>query len=76
MPMSAPPRVKNIEEYWTEPPAEQSARCTWWVERIRAGWKRNKRIHALGYYERAAFFGVYIWEQLHVVDAALKENRA
>lgn len=67
----APPRVDSIESYWTQEPPERSARCAYWVERIRTGWRRNRRIRSLGYHERAEHFGVYIWEQINVLDPML-----
>jgi len=59
-------------DYWNSPkvpPAsEQSDRCLWWVGRIQDdGWRRNRRISAMGYDEAAEWFGVYIWEYLHVL---------
>lgn len=74
--MTAPPRVTDGERYWTTPPPEPSARCTWWVERIRSGWKGNKRTRTLGYYARADYFGVYIWEQLNVLDKEIRDRAA
>lgn len=38
-----------------------------WVERIRNGWRGNKRIRIKGYYEASEYFGVYIWEYLEII---------
>ena len=73
-----PPRVSMFETFWTEPPPEQSARCSHWVDRINAGWRPGKRIN-LGYYGNAQYLGVYIWEYLHVISPLLhnipKQNK-
>jgi hypothetical protein len=68
----APPRV-DPHAYWTSPPPEPSARCVWWQDRIRAGWRRNRRIASLGYSEAADHFGVYLWEWLEVLGPMLRE---
>jgi hypothetical protein len=65
--MDAPPRVDDVERYWTDVPPELSARCLWWKDRIAGGWTPNKRIRRLGYYEMACYLGVYIWEWLKVL---------
>lgn len=54
-------------EYWADPPPEPSPRLLTWVEKIRNGWYPNKRIRAEGYDSSADFYGVYIWEYLHVI---------
>jgi hypothetical protein len=69
----APPRVSNIETFWNQPPSEQSTRTTWWVKRIAAGWRGNRRVSRMAYYQAAAYFGVYIWEYLHTISWALRE---
>lgn len=71
----APPRVVNIDVYWTNPPPEPSQRCIWWEHRIKDGWRRNKRIGKMGYHESAAYFGVYIWEWLNVLAPLLDKNK-
>lgn len=68
----APPRVADIQAYWTDPPPEPSARCTWWRERISAGWRPNKRVSAMGYHEAAEYFGVWIWEYVEVLSPMLQ----
>ena len=73
--MNHPTRVKDIQQYWTIAPPETSARCLWWVERIqREGWLPNQRIRSMGYYERAKFFGVYLWEYLNVLVPLIAER--
>ena len=69
--MTKPPRVGSIEQYWDRPPPERSPRCAWWVEQIKGGWRENRRIKQLGYYEAAQFYGVYLWEYLHVITRLL-----
>lgn len=64
---SAPPRVANHYDFWTAPPPSPSERCTWWVARIRAGWRPNARISGMGYDSTARWFGVYMWEYLRVL---------
>lgn len=68
---AAPPRVKDIEAFWTEPPPVPSERALWWVKRIESGWVGNRRTQAMGYYEAAHYFGVYIWELLNMLRPAL-----
>jgi len=70
----APPRVTDSELYWSSAPPEPSPRCTWWLKRIDAGWRPNKRVRRLGYYDRAAYYGVYIWELLNKIDPALTQG--
>lgn len=67
----APPRVSDVETFWTEPP-ELSPRCKWWMSRIVAGWQRNSRLGGWGYYESAEYFGVYIWEWVNVLSPLLQ----
>jgi hypothetical protein len=54
-------------EFWTNPPPTMSARCSWWVDRVRGGFRRNKRLKVMDYSDSAAFFGVYVWEWLNVL---------
>lgn len=63
-----PPKVTNIEAFWISSPPERSERCEWWVRRFEDGFVLNKRIAAMGYYERAEFYGVFIWELLNVLS--------
>lgn len=67
----APPRVRNLEKWWAEPPPSPSARCLWWLDKINAGWRPGRRIRQLGYYTSAEWYGVYIWEYLHVLSPVL-----
>lgn len=66
--MPAPPKVDNIETYWTEEPPDLSPRCRYWIRRIERGWRGNKRFRGKGYSEKAEHLGVYIWEWLHVLS--------
>jgi len=63
----------NIETYWTSPPPEPSQRCDIWVAKIKAGWRPNRRIRQMGYYEGAEFYGVYIWEYSNVIQPLIRE---
>lgn len=67
-PPPKPPRVDDVQRYWTRPPPERSARCAWWAAKIQAGWRRNRRLGGMGYHEAARFFGVYIWEYINVIS--------
>lgn len=69
--MCKPPRVHDIELFWQQHPKQLSDRCKFWLAEIKAGWKPNKRIRALGYYSSARWFGVYIWEYLNVINPIL-----
>ena len=70
-PTPMPPRVADIEQHWGEPPPVRSPRCAAWVTRIRAGWRPNRRISGMGYYDSAEYYGVYIWEYLNVLSPLL-----
>lgn len=65
-------RVEDIETYWLAPPPEESPRVAMWRMRIAGGWRPNKRIRSFGYYEAAKYFGVYIWEYVHVIFPLIK----
>ena len=64
--------VENVMDYWLEAPPEPSGRLLQWLERIRNGWRPNRRISGMGYYEASEFYGVYIWEYLNVLRPALR----
>ncbi len=74
--MICPPRVGDNEEHWMTPPPERSARCQFWVDRINAGWRPNKRINKMGYYESSDYYGVYIWEYINVLSPLLLATRS
>ncbi len=57
----------KIDLYWQEPPPEPSPSCRKWVAKIEAGWRPNRRISGMGYYTKAEFFNVYVWEYLNVI---------
>lgn len=63
----APPRVANFEEYWAKPPPLPSPRLTYWLARFNAGWRPNRRISQMGYYEAAEWYGVWIWEYVKII---------
>lgn len=64
----APPRVADVYAFWGYPPVELSPRCKWWIRRVGEGWRRNSRISSMGYDESSHYFGIYIWEYLHVLS--------
>ena len=68
-----PPRVDNVERYWTEPPPTRSARCLMWESKIRGGWRPGRRINRLDYYSAAQWYGVYLWEYLNVISPLVDE---
>jgi len=61
----------DIFEYWTVAPPERSPRLEYWLNRVEYGWRRNRRIRAMGASESARFFGVYMWEWLNVLWPAM-----
>ncbi len=71
-----PPRVEDRYAYWNDPPPEMSERCAYWLRQINAGWLPNRRISMEGYDGRAAWFGVWIWEYLHLLAPAIDRRRA
>lgn len=73
--MPFPRRVADMYEYWEGPPPARSPRCQHWEERIAQGWRPNRRVLAMGYDERAEFFGVHLWESLHVLEPLLFGDR-
>lgn len=73
--MPAPPRVDDIERYWTTKPPQISPRAMWWMERIAGGWRPNKRVRSMGYDEASAYYGVYIWEYLELIFDAVRVPR-
>jgi len=70
-----PPRVPDRYAYWTEPPPERSERCAYWLRQIQAGWLPSKYVTREGYDGQAQWFGVYLWEYLHVLAPAIREHR-
>lgn len=59
--------------YWENPPPEASPRLQYWKDKIASGWRPNKRVRKMGYDNSAEFFGVYMWEYLHVISPLLYE---
>ena len=72
MSKNAPPRVDDIERYWNDAPHERSARCMFWIDRIKAGWRPNRRVRSMGYYALAEYLGVYIWELIFLISPFLR----
>lgn len=61
----------DVTKYWLDPPPEPSAGLIRWLDKVRNGWRPNRRIRFMGYHDSAEFYGVYIWEYLHVLMPAL-----
>ena len=68
----APSRVRDASAHWGEAPPERSPRCAYWVRRIEAGWRPNARIRNEGYEGATHFYGVWLWEYLHVIAPLLE----
>lgn len=68
-----PPRVEDVYAVWLEAPKEHSARCLYWEDRIRRGWRPNKRIRGMGYSTSSEFYGIYVWEYLNVICPLLEK---
>lgn len=62
-----PSRVADVEGFWSERPEVLSPRCTYWVRQILRGWRPSRRVAGEGYHAAAIWYGVYLWEYLHVV---------
>lgn len=62
-----PPPVADHYQHWAQPPPEPSERCRWWLRQFARGWRPNKRIRRMGYDQAAEWYGVWIWEYLHVI---------
>lgn len=71
-----PPRIRDEERYWSDPPPEPSERCLYWVRQIDRGWLPNRRIGGIGYHGAAVWFGVYLWEYLNVLAPLIGERRS
>jgi hypothetical protein len=69
-----PPKVDDHYRYWGKAPPERSPRCQYWVDQIKRGWKRNRRIGMMGYDEGSEWFGVYIWEYQNVLMPLMAES--
>jgi hypothetical protein len=65
--------MKNlcVHDYHRHPPPEPSPAAIKWLRKINAGWRPNRRVRGMGYYERAEFYNVYLWELTNVIDLAL-----
>lgn len=70
-----PPRVPYAvyDKHWAHdnPPEHISPRCAWWMDQIVRGWRPNRRLRAECYDCSAGWYGVYIWEYLHLISPAL-----
>jgi hypothetical protein len=65
--MDKPKSVEDITAYCSDPSPARSARCDYWLYMFAQGWKRNRRLSRMGYYESANFFGVFIWEYFNIL---------
>lgn len=70
-----PPPVTCHYDFWARPPDEPSPRCSWWLRQIGRGWRDNTHIRRMGYDERAEWYGVYLWESLHLIEPLLADLR-
>lgn len=62
-----PARVNHVEGCWRDRPGMLSQRCVYWVRQILRGWRPSRRISGEGYYAAAEWYGVWLWEYLHVL---------
>jgi hypothetical protein len=69
-----PPKVDRYL-YWIDPPDVRSERCEYWLRQFDRGWRPNARILGEGYDATAEWFGVYMWEYLHVLSPRIGELR-
>lgn len=69
-----PAKVEDHYQYWNTPPPELSGRCKWWATRMLVeGWRPPRRIRVEGYDSSATYYGVYIWEYIHILARIAKE---
>jgi hypothetical protein len=59
--------VNHVEGHWQARPEVLSQRCVYWVRQILRGWRPSRRISGEGYYAAAEWYGVFLWEYLHVL---------
>jgi hypothetical protein len=69
-----PPKVDRYL-YWDDPPYRPSERCIYWLRQFMRGWRPNSRILGNGYDSDAEWFGVYLWEYLHLLSPCLDALR-
>ncbi|RBO82087.1 hypothetical protein [Nocardia puris] len=70
-----PAPVDDRYAYWLNAPPELSAACVYWVRQIERGWLPNRRISQQGYDNSADWYGVWIWEYLHVLAPLIAAER-
>ena len=70
-----PVPVADRYTYWTIAPPRLSESCEYWVRQIELGWLPNRRISTYGYDTSAAWYGVYVWEYLHVIYPLVESKR-
>lgn len=67
-----PPAVDDIQTFWSEPPPDLSPRVEYWLKRLVDGtWKPNRIYNTQGYYGRAQWLGVYLWEYFNIIYPVL-----
>lgn len=72
-----PSKVKEVMDFWTQPPPELSDRCKWWIRQFENGWTPNRRwCGSQGYHLTAEMYGVYIWEYLNVISPLIRKCEA
>lgn len=62
-----PQPVNHISLHWETKPDRLSERCVYWVRQILRGWRPPRRIAGEGYYGATEWYGVWLWEYLHVL---------
>lgn len=70
-----PPKVDDEYRYWVDAPPEASERCRYWLRQIDRGWRPNCRIRREGYDGAADWYGVYVWEYIHLIGPRLMQAR-
>lgn len=68
-----PPRVDDHYRYWGDQPPALSERCRYWLRQIDLGWRPNRFLARECYDCASQWYGVYIWEFLHVIQPRLHE---
>lgn len=66
-----PHPVDDRYRYWGSSPPRPSERCEYWLRQIQRGWRPNRRLQAMDYDDSARWYGVYIYEYLHVIAPEL-----
>ena len=67
-----PSPVRDIYAYWSDPPPTPSERCQYWLRQIERGWRPNRRISIESRDGQAVWYGIYMWELIHVLWPAME----